>query len=169
MKFEIDLENSSLSEYFTEEEDGITFTEVFKEEVVREFLHKMSWNSDFRDFVRSEIRNGLHPKIVEWKQDAAIKAVVEDTVKEELKPMRSGNYFYAEEYKTKVQAAVKKVMIEYVVEINALIEKTVRNEVKNILDDIYKDNPMRDFIDMPKVTNYVMNLLKKDGKLNENN
>ena len=169
MKFEIDLENSPLSEYFTEEEDGITFTEVFKEEVVKEFLNKMSWNSEFREFVRSEIRSGLHPKIVEWKQDAAIKAVVEETVKEELKPMRSGNYFYAEEYKTKVQAAVKKVMIEYVVEINALIERTIREGVKNILDDIYHDNPMRAFIDMPKVTMYVMELLKKDGKLNESN
>jgi peptide subunit release factor 1 (eRF1) len=67
MKFEIDLENSPLSEYFTEEEDGITFTEVFKEEVVKEFLRKMSWNSEFREFVRNELRDGLHPKIVEWK------------------------------------------------------------------------------------------------------
>ena len=169
MKFEIDIENSTLSEYFTEENDGIVFTDIFKEEVVREFLHKMSWDSEFRDFVRKEIKDGLYPKIVEWKQDTAIKVIVEEVIKEELKPMRSGSYFYMEEYKTKVKEATKKVLIEYVKEINTLIEDTIRKEVKNILDTLYEDNPLRQFIDMSKVTVYVMNLLKKEGKLNESN
>ena len=169
MKFEIDIENSSLSEYFTEENDGIVFTDIFKEEVVREFLHKMSWNSEFRDFVRKEIKEGLYPQIREWKQDTALKLIVEEVIKEELKPMRSGSYFYMEEYKTKVKEATKKVLAEYVREINILIEGTIREEVKNILDTLYEDNPLRQFIDMSKVTVYVMNLLKKEGKLNESN
>ena len=156
MKFEIDIENSSLSEYFTEENDGIVFTDIFKEEVVREFLHKMSWDSEFKNFVSKEIKDGLHPKIVEWKQDTAIKVVVEEVIKEELKPVRSGSYFYMEEYKNKVKEVTKKVLTGYVSEINSLIETTIRNEVDKVMESLYQGHKMREFLNMDKLTAYVM-------------
>lgn len=156
MKFEIDIENSSLSEYFTEENDGIVFTDIFKEEVVREFLHKMYWDSEFKNFVSKEIKDGLHPKIVEWKQDTAIKVVVEEVIKEELKPLRSGSYFYMEEYKNKVKEVTKKVLAGYVSEINSLIETTIRNEVDKVMESLYQGHKMREFLNMDKLTAYVM-------------
>ena len=161
MKFEIDIENSSLSEYFTEENDGIVFTDIFKEEVVREFLHKMSWDSEFRDFVRKEIKDGLHPKIVEWKQDTAIKVIVEEVIRDELKPMRSGSYFYMEEYKNKVKEATKKVLAEYIREINSLIESTIRSEVDTVMESLYEGHKMREFLNMDKLTAYVMQTMRE--------
>lgn len=156
MKFEIDIENSSLSEYFSEENDGIVFTDIFKEEVVREFLRKMSWDSEFRDFVRKEIKDGLYPKIVEWKQDTAIKVIVEEVIKEELSPLRSGSYFYMKEYEQNVKNATKKVLAGYVSEIKSLIETTIRSEVDKVMESLYEGHKMREFLNMDKLTAYVI-------------
>ena len=142
MKIEVNLENSPLSEYFTEENDCVVFTDIFKEEVVKEFLHKMSWDSEFRTFAKNEIKEGLHPKICEWKQDTAIKLIVEELIKEELHPMRSGSYFYMEEYKTKVKEATKKVLAEYVREINALIESSGMMLLK-VYNNLSFENPKK--------------------------
>ena len=160
MKFEIDIENSSLSEYFTEENDGIVFTDIFKEEVVREFLRKMSWDSEFRTFVRNEIKEGLYPKIREWKQDTAIKLIVEEVIKEELSPLRSGSYFYMKEYEQTVKTATKKVLAGYVSEIKSLIETTIRSEVDKVMESLYQDHKMREFLNMDKLTAYVIKTMR---------
>jgi hypothetical protein len=161
MKFEIDIENSSLSEYFTEENDGIVFTDIFKEEVVREFLRKMSWDSEFRTFVRNEIKEGLYPKIREWKQDTAIKLIVEEVIKEELSPLRSGSYFYMKEYEQTVKTATKKVLAGYVSEIKSLIETTIRSEVDKVMESLYQDHKMREFLNMDKLTAYVIKTMRE--------
>lgn len=161
MKFEIDLENSSLSEYFNEDNGDITFTEVFKEEVIREFVRKMQWDSEIKNFVKNEIKEGLGRKVQEWKQDTAIKVVVEEQIKQDLSPMRSGSYFYAEEYKDKVKKATEIALAQYVREINALIETTIRIEVKKVTENLYKGNKMREFLDMDKLTAYVIKTMNE--------
>lgn len=167
MKFEIDLENSSLSEYFNEDNGDITFTDVFKEEVIREFVRKMQWDSEIRNFVKDEIKVGLGRKIQEWKQDAAIKVVVEEQIKQDLSPMRSGSYFYAEEYKEKVKKATEQTLAQYVREINALIETTIRIEVEKVMENLYKGNKMREFLDMDKLINYVVRTMKEQQESEE--
>ena len=161
MKFEIDIENSSLSEYFNEDNGDITFTDVFKEDVMREFLRKMQWNSEIRDFVKREIKDGLYPKILEWKQDTAIKVVVEEAIKEELSPIRSGSYFYTEQYKQSVKEATKKILASYVYEIKNLIESTIRSEVDKVMDGLYEGHKMREFLNMDKLTAYVIQTMRE--------
>lgn len=161
MRFEIDIENSSLSEYFNDDNGNITLTDVFKEEMLRKLCDNITWDSEFRDFIRREIKNGLYPKIIEWKQDTAIKVIVEEVIKDELKPMRSGNYFYMEEYKNKVKEATKKVLASYVTEINSLIETTIRREVNKVMESLYKGHKMYEFLNMDKLTAYVMQTMRE--------
>ena len=161
MKFEIDIENSSLSEYFNEDNGDITFTDVFKEDVMREFLRKMQWDSEIRDFVKREIKAGLYPKILEWKQDTAIKVIVEEAIKEELSPIRSGSYFYTEQYKQSVKEATKKILASYVYEIKNLIESTIRSEVDKVMDGLYEGHKMREFLNMDKLTAYVIQTMRE--------
>lgn len=167
MKFEIDLENSSLSEYFNEDNGDITFTDVFKEEVIREFVRKMQWDSEIRNFVKDEIKVGLGRKVQEWKQDTAIKVVVEEQIKQDLSPMRSGSYFYAQEYKDKVKKATEQTLAQYIREINALIETTIRIEVKKVMENLYKGNKMRDFLDMDRLTAYVIKTMNEQKESEE--
>lgn len=167
MKFEIDLENSSLSEYFNEDNGDITFTDVFKEEVIREFVRKMQWDSEIRNFVKDEIKVGLGLKVQEWKQDTAIKVVVEEQIKQDLSPMRSGSYFYAQEYKDKVKKATEQTLAQYIREINALIETTIRIEVKKVMENLYKGNKMRDFLDMDRLTAYVIKTMNEQKESEE--
>ena len=167
MKFEIDIENSSLSEYFNEDKGDITFTDAFKEEVIRTFVRKMQWDSEIRNFVKDEIKDGLGRKIQEWKQDTAIKVVVEEQIKQDLSPMRSGSYFYAQEYKDKVKKATEQTLAQYVREINSLIETTIRFEVKQVMENLYKGNKMREFLDMDKLTAYVIKTMKEQKESEE--
>ena len=161
MKLEIDIENSSLSEYFNEENGDITFTDAFKEEVIREFVRKMQWDSEIRKFVKDEIKDGLGCKIREWKQDTAIKVVLEEQIKQDLSPLRSGSYFYAQEYKDKVKKATEQALAQYVREINALIETTIRFEVEKVMRNLCKGNKMCEFLDMDKLTGYVIKTMKE--------
>ncbi len=167
MKFEIDLENSSLGEYFNEENGDVTFTDAFKEEVIRAFVRKMQWDSEIRNFVKDEIKEGLGRKIQEWKQDTAIKVVVEEQIKQDLSPLRSGSYFYAEEYKDKVKKATEKALAQYVREINALIETTIRIEVEKVMQTLYKGHKMREFLDIDKLTAYVVQTMREPNESEE--
>lgn len=161
MKFEIDIENSSLSEYFNEENGDITFTDAFKEEVIKAFLNKLRFDGEIRDFIRGEIKDGLYLKVTEYKQDCAIKVIVEDVIREELKPQRSGSFFYLKEYEQNVKEATKKVLANYVREIKSLIEMTMRSEVENVLETLYKGNKMREFLNMDKLSAYVVKTMNE--------
>lgn len=161
MKFEVDIENSTLSEYFNEEDGDITFTDAFKEEVIKAFLNKLRFDGEIRDFIRGEIKDGLHIKVTEYKRDCAIKVIVEDVIREELKPQRSGSFFYLKEYEQNVKEATKKVLANYVREIKSLIEITMRSEVENVLETLYKGNKMREFLNMDKLSAYVVKTMNE--------
>lgn len=167
MKFEIDLENSSLSEYFNEDNGDVTFTDAFKEKVISAFVRKMQWDSEIKNFVKDEIKEGLGRKIQEWKQDTAIKVVVEEQIKQDLSPLRSGSYFYAEEYKNNVKKATETALAQYVRKINALIETTIRNEVKKVMETLYKGHKMREFLDIDKLTAYVIQTMREPKESEE--
>lgn len=161
MKFEVDIENSTLSEYFNESDGDLTFTDAFKEEVVRTFLNRIRFDDEIRNYIKSEIKDGLHLKVVSYKQDGAIKAIVEEVIKEELSPSRSGSYFYMQEYKSKVEKETKDALKQYEREINYLIATTIRNEIKTVMESLYKGNKMREFLDMDKLTDYVYNIMRE--------
>lgn len=161
MKFEVDIENSTLSEYFNESDGDITFTDAFKAEVVRTFLERVRFDDEIRSYIKSEIKDGLHLKVVGYKQDGAIKAVVEEVIKEELSPSRSGSYFYMQEYKSKVAKETKNALEQYKREINCLIATTIRDEIKTVMENLYKGHKMREFLDMDKLTAYVYDTMQK--------
>ena len=109
MKLEIDLKNSSLSEYLDEDDYGnVTFTDVFKEKIVKEVFTEAKFDTDIRDYIKAEIKDGLWKQIVSYKQEAAIKGVVDDVIREELSARRSGSLIFTDAYVAEVKEAVRK-------------------------------------------------------------
>ena len=160
MKFEIDIENSTLSEYFYEEDGDMTVSDVFKEAVLKSFVNKIRFDDLIRKHIKDEISVGLHSKIIEYKNDIAIKVIVEDVIREELSPLRTGSFFYLEEYRKKVKDETIKLLGKYTVEINRLIENSVREQIKKEIEDVCKDNHFIDFIDKEKLSKYLLQQLK---------
>ena len=156
-----------MSEYFNESDGDITFTDAFKEEVVRTFLNRVRFDDEIRAYIKSEIKDGLHLKVIGYKQDGAIKAVVEEVIKEELSPSRSGSYLYLQEYRSKVAKETKKALEQYEKDINHLISTTIRDEVEKVMEILYKGHKMREFLDMKKLTDYVYEVMRAQKQYTE--
>ncbi len=158
MKFEIDLKKSSLSEYLNEDEYGtVTFTEAFKEMIVKEFLTKAKYDADIRDYIKAEIKEGLWKRIVEYKQEAAIKGIVDDVIREELSTRRTGSLIFTDAYITDVKTAVKKYLSSYKTELDTAVRCLVECETKDYLNTLYQGSEMRKFIDFEKMSMYIVN------------
>lgn len=161
MKLEFDLENSTLSEYFNEDTEGhITFSEVFKEAVLKEFCIKASYDSDIRGFIKSEIKDGLHLKICEYKNEAAIKAIVDDVMREELSARRTGSLIFTDHYVANVKKAIEKNLGFVKNEIDSYIRRTVAEEVEKYIETLYAENKLKKYLDFKKLAADVLKIVE---------
>lgn len=162
MKLEFDLENSTLSEYFNEDTEGhITFSDVFKEAVLKEFCIKASYDSDIRGFIKSEIKDGLYLKICEYKNEAAIKAIVDDVMREELSAQRTGSLIFTDHYVKAVKTAIEKNLGVVKNEIDSYIRRTVSAEVEKYIETLYAENKLRKYLDFQKLAADVIEIVEE--------
>lgn len=163
MKLEIDLENSSLSEYLNEDDYGnVTFTEAFKEMIVTAVFTQIKFDSDIREYIKAEIKDGLWKQIVSYKQEAAIKGIVDDVIREELSTRRSGSLIFTDSYVEEVKKAVKKRMSTYEKDLQDAVNCFVELEIKKCLDEMYQGSKMRKFIDFENMSRYIVSTLDRN-------
>ena len=164
MKLEIDLENSTLSEFLNEDEYGnITFTDAFKQMIVSEVFTKARFDDDIRKFIKDNIKDGLWKQIVEYKQEAAIKGIVDDVIREELKANRSGSLIFTDAYISDVKSAVKKHFDSYKSSLERAVREMVEIEVKDCLNEIYDGCKIKEFFDMEKMASYIVKNMERKG------
>lgn len=164
MKLEIDLKNSTLSEYLDEDNYGnVTFTEAFKEMIVREVFTKAKFDTDIRDYIKAEIKDGLWKQIVSYKQEAAIKGIVDDVIREELSTRRSGSLIFTDAYVAEVKETVKKNLSSYKKELDEAVRCLVECETRNCLNTLYQGSKMREFIDLEKLSRYIVQTMARKG------
>ena len=164
MKLEIDLEHSTLSEYLAEDDYGnVTFTEAFKEMIVREVFTEAKFDTDIRDYIKTEIKDGLWKQIVSYKQEAAIKGIVDDVIREELSVRRSGSLIFTDAYIAEVKEAVRKYLPSYKKELEEAVRCLVECETKSCLDTLYQGSKLREFIDLEKISGYIVKTMARKG------
>lgn len=157
MKLEIDLENSTLSEYLDEDDYGkVTFTEAFKEMIVREVFTKAKFDTDIRAYIKEQIKDGLWKQIYSYKQEAAIKGIVDEVIREELSARRTGSLIFTDAYVSSVKESVKKYLSSYNQEIDKAVRCLVECETRNCLNTLYQGSKMREFIDLEKMSRYIV-------------
>lgn len=163
MKLEIDLDNSTLSEYLNEDDYGnVTFTEAFKEMIVNAVFTKIKFDSEIREYIKTEIKDGLWLQIVSYKQEAAIKGVVDDVIRNELSTKRSGSFIFTDSYVAEVKKAVKKCLSTYEEDLREAVESLVGSEIRRCLDEMYQGSKMRKFIDIEKMSEYIISTLNRN-------
>lgn len=159
MKFEIDIENTSLSEYFGEDEDGnLTVSDVFKQEIASNVGLRLSYNDEIRSFVRKSIEISLYQFVANYKDEAAIKAVLEDLMRKELSSGFSSSVIRPA-YKELITKEVQERLSKEIGNMEGAIKVAISNEVKKIISSMYAGNKLAQFIDTDKLANYVISTM----------
>lgn len=161
MKFEIDIENTSLSEYFSEDEEGnLTVSDVFKDEIVSHVAMRISWDDELRSYVRKSLDRNLSTFVQSYKDEAAIKAVLEDLMAKELK--NGFGSIVRPAYKDIITNEVRERLAKEMHDIHGAIRMAIANEVKQVINTMYQGNKLAQFIDTEKLANYVISTMNKE-------
>ena len=161
MKFEIDIENTSLSEYFSEDEEGnLTVSDVFKDEIVSQVALRISWDDELRSYVRKSLDRNLSTFVSSYKDEAAIKVVLEDLMAKELK--NGFGSIVRPAYKDIITNEVREKLAKEMHDIHGAIRAAIANEVKQIINTMYAGNKLAQFIDTEKLANYVISTMSKE-------
>lgn len=165
MKITIDLNDESFSDYFEEHDGTFDFTSMAIDAIIRTFAEKCRWDNEIRDYIKSNIREGLWKKIYEYKQNDAVKAIANEIIRDEMHHLCSGSIIVTDHDKQKVTEQVKKELKLFNAPVDERIRETVRKEVANIINGMYDGNKMREFIDLPKLSAYVTaNMFKEEAE-----
>lgn len=168
MKITIDLNDESFSDYFEEHDGTLDFTSMAIDAIIRTFATKCRWDNTIRDYVIQEINGGLRNEIIEYKNKDMIKTIATEYVKELMKPHNTGNIIVTESGKEKIRECVKESIEAEEMRIVSDVTELIRVETTRILNTVFKDNAIREFIDMSKLTDYVISTLNKEGFGNAN-
>ena len=169
MKIVIDINDESFSDYFNESDGTVDFTAAAIDQLLRNFAEKIRWDDEIRKYIKDEIREGLFAKIYEYKNGDMVKTVVEEIVRDVMKPINTGSFIVTDHEKEKITECVKRELNRFNLPVDERIRETVRKEVAAIINSMYDGNKMREFIDLPKLSAYVtQNMFKKDNENGEN-
>ena len=169
MKIEINITDDTLSDYLIEVGEELTFTDVFKDEIKNTILNRINWSDAIQKLIREELHSELCNKIQIYKNEEAIRAFTEEIIRKEMAPQVSGSFYFSPTYKHDVETAVKKEMQKYRWDVDEATRIAFNQELKSIIDDIVENTPFREFLDVPKLTAYVRNVMKERGVDSENN
>ena len=168
MKITIDLNDESFSDYFEEHDGTLDFTSMAIDAIIRTFAEKCRWDDTIRDYVKREIYGGLWKEITEYKNKDMIKTIVTEYVKDLMKPHNTGSLIVTESRKEEIRECVKESIEAEEMRIVGNVKGLIRGETQRILNTVFKDNAIREFIDKSKLTDYVISTLNKEGFGNAN-
>lgn len=169
MKITIDLNDESFSDYFEEHDGTLDFTSIAIDAIIRTFAAKCRWDDTIRDYVIHEINRDLRKEITEYKNKDMIKTIATEYVKELMKPHNTGSLIVTESGKEKIRECVKESIEAEEMRIVSNVKGLIRVETQRILNTVFKDNAIREFIDKSKLTDYVISTMDKEGFGNANN
>ena len=137
--------------------------DVFKGEILYKFVEKLNADYEVKRYVKENIDKGLANKIYAYKDDVAIKAIVEQIVEKRLRD--TGSFIFIDQYKSRVEKEVNKYLEVYEREMNNAVYSAVHRATKDIIDRLYKGTVIREFIDIEKLSSYVLKTIpdKLDG------
>lgn len=138
--------------------DAPLLKDVFKGEILENFLQRLNADYAVKQYIRDNIDNGLSLKISKYRDDVAIKAIVEEIITQRIKDC--GSFIFIDSYKSKVESAVRKYLADYEKKVDTAISKSVRIVMEEIIDSLYKTSAMREFIDKDKLARYVEETIK---------
>lgn len=127
---------------------------VFKDEILNKFVEKLSADYEVHQYVRENIDKGLASKIHAYKNDVAIKAIVEKIVEQRIRD--TGSFIFIDQYVSRVEKEVDKYLASYERKMNEAVSSAVSRATEEIIDKIYAGSAIKEFIDTRKLANYVL-------------
>ncbi len=163
MKITIDLNDESFSDYFEEHDGALDFTSAAIDMIIHAFAEKCRWDEELRKYIIESIRDGLGAKLFEYKREDVIKTIASEIIKQEMAPHRTGSIIVTNYEKEKIRECVKESIEAEEMRIVSNVKGLIRVETQRILNTVFKDNAIREFIDKSKLTDYVISTLNKEG------
>lgn len=169
MQIEINFNEIDLNDWIEfdgEDANAPKLKDVFKDEILHKFIEKLNADVEVRKYVRTNIDNGLAGKIAGYKDDVAIKAIVEQIIIQRLRD--SGSFIFLDSYRVKVEDAVRKYLADYERKVDTAISKSVRLVMEEIIDSLYKTSAIREFLDTEKLARYIEETIKAKCEVIDN-
>lgn len=163
MKITIDINDKSFEDYFEENNGTLDFTYAAIDMIIGAFVEKCRWDIEIRKYITESIRDGLGAKLIEYKREDVIKTIASEIIKQEMVPHRTGSIIVTDREKEKIRECVKESIEGEEMRIVSNVKGLIRIETQRIIDTVFKDNAIREFIDKSKLTDYVMSTMDKEG------
>lgn len=140
--------------------------DVFKGEILEKFLQRLNADYAVKQYIKDNIDNGLSLKISKYRDDVAIKAIVEEIITQRIKDC--GSFIFIDRYKSQVEDTVKKYLAVYERKVDVAISNSVRIVMEEIIDSLYKTSAIREFLDTEKLARYIEETIKAKCGVTDN-
>lgn len=137
-----------------------TLKDVFKTEILNKFVEKINYDEQIRKYIKEQINEGLWKKIYDFKDDAAIEVIAKQCVEEKLRS--TGSFVFLDSYANRVETVVENYLKKYPDKIEKAVETSVRCQIEQCLDELYKGSKMREFIDIERLTAHIHKTLSEE-------
>lgn len=137
--------------------DAPELKDIFKGEILNKFVAMLNADFAVRQYVKENIDNQLSLKISKYKDDVAIKAIVEDIITRRIKD--TGSFIFLDRYKDDVTKAVDNHLKTYEKHFVDSIISTLKAYTEDIIAKLYKTSAIGEFIDQKKLADYVTNTI----------
>lgn len=170
MQIVINFNDIDLNDWidFDEESSAPALKEVFKGEILYKFVEKLNADYAVKQYVRENIDKGLANKIHAYKDDVAIKAIVEKIVEQRIRD--TGSFIFIDQYVNRVEKEVNKYLDIYERKMNNAVLSAVHRATEDIVNRLYVGSAMKEFIDIKKLSDYVLKTIPEpaeEGASNE--
>lgn len=138
-----------------------TLKDIFKEEILNKFVEKMNYDIQVRKYVETHIADNLYSKILDYKDDVAIKTIVSEIIETKLK--QTGSFCFLDRYAEDVKKVVDKHLEKYPKMIEQAMRSSMRTHIEEILKELYNGSKMEEFIDKEKLSAHIFDILSTKG------
>lgn len=149
-----DIDLNDWIDFDDENSSAPALKDVFKDEILFKFVEKLNADYEVKRYVRENIDKGLSSKIHAYRDDVAIRAIVEKIVEQRIRD--TGSFIFIDQYVKRVEKEVDKYLATYEREMNNAVYCAVHRATKDIIDSLYKGSVIREFIDIEKLASYVL-------------
>ena len=166
MRIDIDLENSCLNDWISEDDEGtLTFTEVFKEELMSNVANRFKYSMELQSVVRQHMIDNLKSFLAGYKDEAVIKSIVEDIVSKDLKNGAASPYLRPA-YEQLIKEKVNECLSASIKDLKSVIIIEIKNQIHSVINELMDSGNLSRFIDVNLLTEFILTTLSKAGVSN---
>ena len=166
MRIDIDLENSCLNDWTSEDDEGtLTFTEVFKEELMSNVANRFKYSMELQSVVRQHMIDNLKSFLAGYKDEAVIKSIVEDIVSKDLKNGAASPYLRPA-YEQLIKEKVNECLSASIKDLKSVIIIEIKNQIHSVINELMDSGNLSRFIDVNLLTEFILTTLSKAGVSN---